>query len=334
MSSITSTIPSSHTLNTTTEVMGAILQGVQERNAVMASSAVAPAVIPAAPGISEGTFRARPSATLRNSNATLADVAAADAIASTDFKVYNAEFNISFAESDYAEQVERLGSTEAYIQSVVGDIWSSKYTAFAGRTADGCAEAGSLTFDRSAGVIRVEDLYDAEQSVIGDFAAGQDSGMGVMVVHSKVFNDLRKANAIEFVQSSELSRVMPVFAGYQVVVDDAFVAVKAEADADFLGLTGLATDTVMYASYMMRPESMKVGVQAPKVPFEVEREASVGNGGGAFTAYSRVQTGLYVEGFSWAGSATPASAAEMATASNWAQRGSNKDAGLSVVISQ
>lgn len=145
---------------------------------------------------------------------------------------------------------------------------------------------GDLTHDisgvsYSAGVtdFSAEAFLDAALTM-GD---SQDS-LGMVMVHSVVYNRMQKNNLIDFIPDSEGRVTIPTFLGREVIVDD-----------------GVPFASGVYQTWLFGAGAIRLGVGSPKVPTEVIRDAGAGNGGGAETLYNRVEWCMHPAGNAYIG---------------------------------
>jgi hypothetical protein len=132
----------------------------------------------------------------------------------------------------------------------------------------------------------------------------QDS-LGMVMVHSVVYNKMQKNNLIDFIPDAEGRVNIPTFLGREVIVDD--------------GVTAAAG---VYHTWLFGSGAFRLGVGTPKVPTEVVREAGAGNGGGAEILYNRVEWSLHPVGHKYAGTPPNGGPSNLATSNNFANAAS------------
>lgn len=132
----------------------------------------------------------------------------------------------------------------------------------------------------------------------------QDS-LGMVMVHSVVYNKMQKNNLIDFIPDSEGRVNIPTFLGREVIVDD-----------------GVTASGGVYHTWMFGAGSFRLGVGTPKVPTEIERRAGAGNGGGGEVLYNRVEWSLHPVGHKYAGTAPNGGPSNASTANNFAHAAS------------
>lgn len=133
--------------------------------------------------------------------------------------------------------------------------------------------------------------------------------LGLVMVHSIVYNRMLKNNLIDFIPDAvnPNGKDIPTFLGRIVIVDDGMPA------------TGGVFETWLFGS-----NAVRLGMGSPKVPTEVARYASAGNGGGQEVLHNRVEWMLHPVGHAYIGSSPPAggpsnaaSGTGLAAAANW-----------------
>ncbi|AAT69543.1 coat protein [Alphaproteobacteria phage PhiJL001] len=124
--------------------------------------------------------------------------------------------------------------------------------------------------------------------------------LSLVMVHSVVYNRMQKNNLIDFIPDARGEVQIPTFLGAEVIVDDGMPNGTAAVQDD--GTAGVAG---MYETWLFGPGAMQLGIGSAKVPTEVERQASAGNGGGSETLHSRVEWSLHPVGHAYV-AASPA----------------------------
>ncbi|WAX22437.1 major capsid protein [Pseudomonas phage MiCath] len=132
--------------------------------------------------------------------------------------------------------------------------------------------------------------------------------LGMVMMHSLVYARALKNNLIDFISDSINGQAVriPTFLGRVVVVDDG------------MPRTGGVFDTWLFGSGAVR-----TGMNSPRVPTEVDRAPSAGNGGGQETLYNRTEWIIHPNGHAFIGSSTASGGPTNAnTAGNLANAGS------------
>jgi hypothetical protein len=129
--------------------------------------------------------------------------------------------------------------------------------------------------------------------------------LGLVMVHSVVYNRMQKNNLIDFIPDSNGQINIPTFLGRRVIVDD-----------------GMPKSGAVYNTWIFGAGAVRLGVSTPKVPTEVERNPNAGNGGGQETLYSRVEWAIHPVGMKYAGTAPSGGPSVASTSNNLAHAGS------------
>lgn len=159
---------------------------------------------------------------------------------------------------------------------------------FADNTANDSAD---YTSDISgAGFVDGVTTFSAEAFIdalgtIGD----SDSDLGVVAMHSVVYNKARKNNLIEFIPDSTnaAAAAIPTFLGRRVIVHD-----------------GMPKSGSVYETYIMGAGAFRWGVSTPKHAVEVYRLPLDASGGGTEALITRVEWCLHPNGHAYVGAAT------------------------------
>lgn len=124
--------------------------------------------------------------------------------------------------------------------------------------------------------------------------------LSLVMVHSTVFNRMQKNNLIDFIPDARGETQIATFLGAEVIVDDAMPTGTSAVRGD--GTAGVAN---VYETWLFGAGATQLGVGSAKVPTEVERQASAGNGGGSETLHSRVEWSIHPVGHAFT-AASPA----------------------------
>jgi len=132
-------------------------------------------------------------------------------------------------------------------------------------------------------------------------------GVAAIGIHSIVYGTLLKQQLIDFIPDADGRETLPTYMGKRVILDDAM-----PVDT---------TGTPIFTSVLFGAGSVAMGNGAAKVPVEVDRDPTAGDGGGQETIFSRVELAVAPAGFSYtAGLGTEGQSptwAELASAANW-----------------
>jgi len=129
--------------------------------------------------------------------------------------------------------------------------------------------------------------------------------LGLVMVHSIVYNRMQKNNLIDFVPDSQGLTRIPTFLGRAVVVDD-----------------GLPAASNIYETWLFGAGAVRLGQGDPAMPTEVQRKPDSGNGGGSEILYNRWEWMLHPTGHKYAGTAANGGPSNAATTNNLAHAGS------------
>lgn len=126
--------------------------------------------------------------------------------------------------------------------------------------------------------------------------------LGMIMVHSVVYTRMVKNNLISFIRDSTNTMDIPTFMGREVVVDDSMPIVSAGVFETWIYGTGV----------------WQLGYGSSKVPVEVFRDPSAGNGSGQETLYNRREFCLHPVGHAYVGTAAAGGPSNSATTNNLA----------------
>jgi hypothetical protein len=129
--------------------------------------------------------------------------------------------------------------------------------------------------------------------------------LGLVMVHSIVYNRMQKNNLIDFVPDSTGLVRIPTYLGRTVIVDDSLPAAAG-----------------VYETWMFGTGAIQLGMGTPKVPVETKRNPDSGNGGGSDVLYSRTEWCLHPTGNRYIGTPANGGPSNAATANNLAAAGS------------
>jgi hypothetical protein len=134
-----------------------------------------------------------------------------------------------------------------------------------------------------------------------------DSSIGVIAVHSKVRDSLRKQDLIDYIRNSQGELVSEEYMGKTLIVDDSLPAVAG-------------ANRITYTSVLFGAGAFVSGEGNVLMPSELDRDPSSGNGGGEQILYSRRADIIHPMGFTFTNASVlgqSATQAELATATNW-----------------
>jgi len=232
--------------------------------------------------------------------------------------------NNSWTSMDLASALAGADPMEA-IASRVADYWVRRYQAafvatMTGLFADNAAAPDAsehtqndMTHDVSGasfsdGVTN----FSAEAFVDATLTMGDSmEDLTLLMVHSVVYGRMLKNNLIDFVQDSINGQAVriPTYLNRTVIVDD-----------------GLTNAGGVFHSWLFGTGAVLTGMGSPKVPTEVDRDPSAGNGSGQETLYNRVEWIIHPKGNAYVGTAPNGGPSNAATTHNLAHAASWKRA--------
>lgn len=128
----------------------------------------------------------------------------------------------------------------------------------------------------------------------------------LVMIHSVVYATALKNNLIDFKTVSDNGEAIRIatYLGREVIVDD-----------------GVPHTAGVFETWLFGRGAIRMGMASPKVPTEVRREPSAGNGGGQEILYNRVEWAMAPSGYAYIGT-TPAGGpanADIASAASWSR---------------
>lgn len=131
--------------------------------------------------------------------------------------------------------------------------------------------------------------------------------LGLVIMHSIVYNRALKNNLIDFVSDSTnpAAESIPMFLGRRVVMDD-----------------GMPRSSGVFQTWLFGAGAFRMGMGSPKVPTEVDRIPAAGNGSGQEVLYNRTEWCIHPVGCAYVGTAAAGGPSNAASANNLADAGS------------
>lgn len=240
--------------------------------------------------------------------------------------------NKGWKESDLASELVLGGDALTRVRNRTDDYFTKQFSRRLIATANGILadnvanDASDMVNDIAAESIATQSAstkwsrtaFTSATFTMGD-AQDEIKAIGV---HSGVYKQMVDANDIDFIPDSEGNGEIPTYLGRRVIVDDTLPVIAG------------ATDGVKYVSVLFGAGMFGYGEGMAKVPVEVEREASQGNGGGTEALWVRKTWLLHPFGFQCTG--TPAgdslTLAELAVATTWDRVVERKNVPLAFLI--
>ncbi|QJI53348.1 capsid protein [Alteromonas phage vB_AcoS-R7M] len=203
--------------------------------------------------------------------------------------------NQSWSSSDLAASLAGIDPMDSIAQKV-GGYWARRLQAAFVATMKGVFADNAAAPDASEHVLNdmTNDLSTLNSGVyqagLTDFssAAFLDAAvtmgdsmedLGLIMVHSIVYNRMQKNNLIEFIPDARGETTIPTYLGRTVIVDDS-----------------MPFSSGLFETWLFGAGAIRLGMGTPKVPTETERKAASGNGGGSEILYNRVEWCLHPAG--------------------------------------
>lgn len=160
---------------------------------------------------------------------------------------------------------------------------------------------------------------DAVVDTVGS-AGDQLLAFKAIAMHSKVYQNLAKQDAITFIRTSDQGYDLPTVFGLACIVDD-----------------GLALPGGSYLNVIFKQGAVGFAEGPGRVPVETFRWPSQGNGAGVEELHSRRNSIIHVNGFSFTSASVAGQSptgAELSTASNWSRVVPRKNVPLAFLITK
>lgn len=261
-----------------------------------------------------------------------ATIAAADKITQGEQITRKAFLNKGLSASDLASELAMGPEAMQHIRNRVDTYWTRQWQRRLIASADGVL-ADNVANDSGDMVHDVASETIAGQSAATRFSRGNFTAAaftlgdafentGAIAVHSAIYKQMVDGDDIDFIPDSQGRMTIPTFMGKRVIVDDGMT------------VTPGATDGFKYTTVLFGEGAFGWGEGMPKVPVELEREASQGNGGGIETLWTRKTSIIHPAGFQSTG--TPAgdsfTLAELRLATSWNRVVPRKNCPLAFLI--
>lgn len=168
-----------------------------------------------------------------------------------------------------------------------------------------------MTFDVSgASFVDGVTNFSAESFIDATATMGDSmEDLTMVMVHSIVYARMLKNNLIDFVSDSVNGNAVriPTFLGREVIVDD-----------------GVPRSSGVFNAWLFGRGAVRGGVGSPKVPTEVDRKPSAGNGGGQDILFNRTEWIVHPVGYAYAGTPPNGGPSNASTTNNLAHADSWK----------
>jgi hypothetical protein len=229
-------------------------------------------------------------------------------IGSVDEIVVRLSRNNSWATADLSSALAGSDPANA-IASRVAAYWVRRLQAAFVATMTGVfaqnvsADSSDMVHDIS-GVSFADGVTNFSAEAVIDTAVTMGDSMdqlSMIFVHSVVYARMQKNNLIDFIPDSEGKVNIPTFLGREVIVDD-----------------GMPVTSGVYESWLFGAGAVRLGMGSPKVPTEVIRIPSAGNGGGQEQLYNRTEWVIHPVGHKYAGTAANGGPSNASSSNNLA----------------
>ena len=229
--------------------------------------------------------------------------------------------NQSWSSMDMAAAMHMPDPVDA-IRSRVAAYWQRRFQAVlvsqaAGIMAANAAANSDMIYNHTStgdGKISGTAIINA-RATMGDAAEDLDQ----IVMHSVCKANLDKQNLITYLRDKDGALIGESYLGFRVVVDD--------------GMPVDVTDpqNPVFTSILFKSGFFRMGMGSAKVPTEIERVPSSGNGEGEEVLYSRQQFILHPTGFSYKSSVGNPANTEFAKAATWERKFARKQTPLAFI---
>ena len=251
------------------------------------------------------------------SNDNPADEAAPEKVDQGEQIARKAFVNKGYSAMDLAREVAMGDDALQHIRNRFGTYWMRQnqrrlIAGARGVFADNVAnDSGDMVHDIAADAVASQSAatrWSQSAFIEAAFTMGDMvDGVTAIGVHSTVAKQITEQNGAEDVRDSDGNLLYRTYLGRRIIVDDGLPAIAG------------ATDGVKYMSVLFGPGAFGWGKALPTVPFEVERSARSGNGGGQEELWERKTWLLHPAGFQQTGTPSGESftLAELAGAAAW-----------------
>jgi len=261
-----------------------------------------------------------------------ATIAAAEKITQGEQISRKAFLNKGLSASDLASELAMGPEAMQHVRNRVDTYWTRQWQRRLIASADGVL-ADNVANDSGDMVHDVASESIAGQTASTKFSRGNFTAAaftlgdafentGAIGVHSAIYKQMVDNDDIDYIPDSEGRMTIPTFMGKRVIIDDGMT------------VTAGSTDGFKYTTVLFGEGAFGWGEGMPKVPVELEREASQGNGGGIETLCTRKTHIIHPAGFQSTG--TPAgdsfTLAELRLATSWDRVVPRKNVPLAFLI--
>lgn len=269
------------------------------------------------------------------SNDVYTDVADPQKITAGEMTVRVSDLNEGWSSADLAAQLAGRDPLKQ-VASHIDGYWREQLQRRLIATAIGvyndnvAGNAGDMVVNRSSANMTVTDanLFGASAIVAAALTMGDKMGkFAGMAMHSVVYARMVENDMIQYVADSEGKLTIPNYMGMYVIVDDGMPIIGGDG----------TTVAFKYLTIMFGAGAFGYGAGTPKVPFESEREAARGNGGGFETIWVRKRWAIHPFGYDFksatiTGPGLSPTWADLKLATNWERKLARKNIPLAFLV--
>ena len=164
--------------------------------------------------------------------------------------------------------------------------------------------------------------YDGFVDAVGTMGENADA-LALMGVHPDTMTQMRKQQAIEYIQDSETGILIPTYNGKRLVEDKGLPVIAG------------GTSGFKYVSVLYKAGAFGYGEGSPKYPTAIEMDELAGNGAGVETLVERKEWIIHPEGYAWQEDTVTGQSptiSEFETAANWARVFDRENVGLAFFV--
>lgn len=183
------------------------------------------------------------------------------------------------------------GRRHALVIALLSGIFKANDKSGSAGGGDGSAGSGDLTYVSGAvsysdGVTDVN--HDTLIQTLGTLGEHQDLPGGALYVHPTVYTNMKLDNLITVEHPSDQALPIEFYGTLRVIQDSGL------PNGDLLG-----NGNSDYESWILPGGALRLGNGLPKVPVEIERKPSAGDGGGQDILHQRLTQCLHLPGYAW-----------------------------------
>ena len=224
---------------------------------------------------------------------------------------------VSFDQKSVVKRFNFLADPVGVVVGMLNEYWAKYYDKYAVNTFIGIIQDNEtndasdclLDIGDAAAVPGATNTMQPSTVILAEALKGDAANFSVIVMHSKVYNNLRIQNLIDTIPSSDGKVNFQVYQNKFVIVSD-------NVEVNTAGANNI------YTSYLMGSDVMRFGsnLGSDIIGFETHRSPTVGKGSGKDQIISRTQFALHPVGYSWLDASVTGSVAQTSGANlypNW-----------------